>query len=345
MRGRARRHSLHRRERSRCQLTELGPRDWRACTLSSSRPATSSFLSSFAHLRAVYSSTIYLARKRSATRHKRAPSIRRRQHMSASNATWRDPCERAARARPRPARSRRVAALEQRRVEHDLPDLPPQLPRTLTPNTEQSDPRHSRSGSGENPQALAKHSTGSEPATSPDRAPLADAEKPVTSFFGENITSSPTSSSPSPNAPAGGALTTAAEFRGRMSPPSLTGAAARAASPSYPDPKLSNFASRQQASPALPPQPHQQPPGDPAVSSGGQMPTVRASIPSTMSVQSRYSITPPPSIQAAAKPTSRPASPRPAPQPSHPSEVDPHERPPSPQFSAARDGAWLRTRR
>ncbi|EKM58341.1 uncharacterized protein PHACADRAFT_90445 [Phanerochaete carnosa HHB-10118-sp] len=196
--------------------------------------------------------------------------------------------------------------------DHDLPDIPPQLPRPLTPITERSDPRHSRSGSGEG--AAAQPNSNGQVNGSLDHPQ--EEIKPITSFFGEPLVSSPVASSPPPTIQQ-------FDFRKRQSEDSFT-----AGSPSRPDSKLTSFT------------PPKQPTSPSAVhtkfesnSSHSQSTEHGRQSPASLVQQRQFTITPPPPIQAAAKPSSRPASPRPSIPASQQSLFESQNAPPSPQFS------------
>ena len=186
---------------------------------------------------------------------------------------------------------------ETSRVEQDLPEIPPQLPRTLTPITEKSDPRHSRPGSNEGAVAQPMYSPPANglPEQSVTTRPKAEATKP-TSFFGDVMTTSPIASSPPP----------ISDFRGeRRSEDSFA-----VGTSSRPDSKLSHFPVRQPTSPISPQQTLDS-------SSSYTQNTDRDRQSPALTSPRPFSITPPPPILAAAKPSSRPASPRPSVPASH----------------------------
>lgn len=195
--------------------------------------------------------------------------------------------------------------------DHELPDIPPQLPRSLSPITEKSDLRHSHSGSGE---AAAAHSNG-QVKGSPERRQ--EENKSAASFFGEPIVTSPVTSSPPPASPQ-------FDFRKRQSEDSSA-----AGSSSRSDSKLTSFTPpRQPTSPSVSHTKFE------SNSSYIQSADHGRQSPAPFAQQRQFNITPPPPIQAAAKPSSRPASPRPSPTPaSQQSQFEFRHAPPSPQFS------------
>lgn len=212
--------------------------------------------------------------------------------------------------------------------DHDLPDIPP---RSLTPITERSDPRNSRSGSRE---GTAAHYNG-QLSTSPDRPQ--EESKPANSFFGEAITTSPVASnSPSPpNQPS--------DTRKRQSddyfeagPSSRPDSKLTAFTPptqhgqsSAPHSKFDSGSSYSQSAPSKPSSPSMAHSKFESNTSYTQsMDYGRQSPASSFAQQRQFSMTPPPPIQAAAKPSSRPASPRPSSR-----QYDTQYAPPSPQFS------------
>ncbi|GJE88684.1 hypothetical protein PsYK624_047670 [Phanerochaete sordida] len=198
--------------------------------------------------------------------------------------------------------------------EHDLPDIPPRMPRSLTPITERSDPRNSRSGSGEGATAQSSGQYNGQTNVSPERAQ--EDSKPANSFFGEAVVSSPTMSSPPIASPP--ATSSQFEPRKRQSDDSFM-----AGPSSRPDSKLTSFTPPRQ--PTSPPEPHTK---FESGSSYTQSMEHGRHSPASFAQQRQFSMTPPPPMPAASKPSSRAASPRPSSQP-----YDPKYVPPSPQFS------------